>query len=306
MPQDDLQDGDQRDGDHHADDAEKLSADEDSGNNRDGMYIDDAAHELRHEEMAVELLDDDVEDDDFRHDACPLKQSEENGRDRSDDRPDERDHFHDACQKSDDQRIGNIHGPHAEENDKGHDDGKEQLPAQVGIQHEMDFLEDRLEMMMETVRKETDEDMHEIAAFLHHVECDEGYDDELDHRTCKREDRGQAELCDLQRILADILNDAGNEIFRFRRHQGELVLPLDLRDRLLYRCYHIGDAFHEGTEFSDERHDDVDNDHIYNADKDGKGDQDRDIIGHLRHPAADADMFMDEFRQRIQKDREHE
>ena len=36
MPQDDLQDGDQRDGDHHADDAEKLSADEDSGNDRDG------------------------------------------------------------------------------------------------------------------------------------------------------------------------------------------------------------------------------------------------------------------------------
>ncbi len=158
---------------------------------------------------------------------------------------------------------------------------------------------------METIRKETDEDMHEIAASLHHVECDEGYDDELDHRTCKREDRGQAELCDLQRILADILNDAGNEIFRFRRHQGELVLPLDLRDRLLYRCHHIGDAFHEGTELSDERHDDVDNDHIDNADKDGKGDQDRDIIGHLRHPAADADMFMDEFRQRIQKDREH-
>ena len=207
MPQDDLQDGDQRDGDHHADDAEKLSADEDSGNDRDGMYIDDAAHELGHEEMTVELLDDDVEDDDFRHDACPLKQSEENGRDRSNDRSDERDHFHDACQKSDDQRIGNIHGPHAKENDKGHDDGKEQLPAQVGIQHEMDFLEDRLEMMMETVRKETDEDMHEIAASLHHVECDEGYDDELDHRTCKREDRGQAELCDLQRILANILND---------------------------------------------------------------------------------------------------
>ena len=36
-----------------ADDAEKLSADEDSGNDRDGMYIDDAAHELGHEEMAV-------------------------------------------------------------------------------------------------------------------------------------------------------------------------------------------------------------------------------------------------------------
>ena len=36
-----------------ADDAEKLSADEDSGNDRDGMYIDDAAHELGHEEMTV-------------------------------------------------------------------------------------------------------------------------------------------------------------------------------------------------------------------------------------------------------------
>ncbi len=134
----------------------------------------------------------------------------------------------------------------------------ERATSHAGIQHEVDLLEDRLEMMMETVSKETDENMHEIAASLHHVECDEGYDDELDHRTCKREDRGQAELCDLQRILADILNNAGNEIFRFRRHQGELVLPLDLRDRLLHRCHHIGDAFHEGTEFSDERHDDVD------------------------------------------------
>ena len=76
MPQDDLQDGDEWDGDHHTDDAEKLPADEDTGNDRDGMHIDDAAHEFGHEEMTVELLDDDVEDDDFRHDACPLKQSE--------------------------------------------------------------------------------------------------------------------------------------------------------------------------------------------------------------------------------------
>ena len=74
MPQEHLQHCHQGHGDHHAHHAEELSADEDPRDDSDGVHIDDAAHQFRHEEMTVQLLHNDVENNDLHHDTAALQE----------------------------------------------------------------------------------------------------------------------------------------------------------------------------------------------------------------------------------------
>ena len=74
MPQEHLQHRHQGHGNHHAHHAEELSADEDPRDDRYGMHIDDAAHQFWHEEMAIQLLHNDVENNDLHHDAAALQE----------------------------------------------------------------------------------------------------------------------------------------------------------------------------------------------------------------------------------------
>ena len=88
MSQDDLQHRHQGHGNHHAYHAEKLSANEDAGDDCYWMDINDTAHQFWHEEMAVQLLHDDIENDNFHHDAATLQKPQEHRRNGPNDRTD--------------------------------------------------------------------------------------------------------------------------------------------------------------------------------------------------------------------------
>lgn len=138
-----------------------------------------------------------------------------------------------------------MEGPHAYEYHHCHKGGKKKLAPDVGIQDEMDFLKEFFQMVMEAVRENMDECVYEIAAPFHHVEGDEGNHDEFHHRAGKGENGRQAEGSNTQGIFSDVLQDAGHQGFRFRRHEGKLVLLFQFRNGLLHCGQHARYTFDE-------------------------------------------------------------
>ena len=156
---------------YHAGHAEQRAADEQRDDDDDGMEADNCPHDLRHDEVAVYLLDDDVKYEDLDRQGQVDSRSQQDSRYGSHDRSDDRNPLCNGCNQADDHGIGNAHSPHAEKGQRGDNAAHEQLAAYVAAQHRVYFLKHHCQLRTVVLRINIDKGPYHAAAVLHEVKA---------------------------------------------------------------------------------------------------------------------------------------
>ena len=231
--------------------------------------------------MAVDLLDDDIEDDDFQRQGQTDRRAEQDSRHGADDRPDDGYPFGNGRQEADDHGVRYAHGPHAEESQGGNDTAHEDLAADVAAQDVLYFLEEAGQVAAIAFRKDIDEDLDHVAAVFHEVESNDRYDEEFDDRPGNGKD-GLDEVGDaLDAVIADLDEGIVDDFLDLVRdiELGLLIFKLRHQGRRL--ADQIVEVGCQQIDLDDQRLDDDIGNNRHDDDEDDKGDEDGKVDGYM-------------------------
>ena len=178
------------DRDDHADEAEEAAEQEDREQYPEAAETGRVAEDARAEDIAVELLQDQDEDEEVYTLYRARQQNQDEGWDRTDERAEKRNHVRYADDDGNEHRVRHLHKAQAEEAEPADDEGVDDLADDESAEDPVDVGELLHHMLCPLLRKQREgqppgfsqHGLLDVQKVDHHDESDEDVLKPVDHR----------------------------------------------------------------------------------------------------------------------------